>query len=60
MNNVEVRRKIFEKDIKKYQVAEKLGINWVTLSRWLQTEMSDDKKARVLAAIDELTQQGVS
>ncbi len=54
MNNVEIRRKIFEKDIKKYQVAEKLGINWSTLSRWLQTEMPPEKKAKVLKAIAEL------
>ena len=60
MNNVEIRRAIFENDIKKYRLAEKLGINWVTLSRWFQTEMSPERKARVLAAIDELIKQGVS
>lgn len=58
MNNIEVRRTIFEKDVKKYQIAEKLGINWSTLSRWLQTEMSPEKKDKVLAAIAELTKQG--
>ena len=58
MNNIEVRRTIFEKDVKKYQIAEKLGINWSTLSRWLQTEMPPEKKEKVLAAIAELTGQG--
>lgn len=60
MNNVEIRRTIFENDLKKFQVAEKLGVNWSTLSRWLQTEMPPERKARVLAAIKELTGQGVS
>lgn len=54
MNNVEIRRAIFENNLKKYQVAEKLGINWSTLSRWLQTEMSPERKAKVLEAIKAL------
>lgn len=55
MNNAEVRKAIFESNLKKYQIAEKIGINCYTLSRWLQTEMSDERKARVLQAIDLLS-----
>lgn len=54
MNNQEIRRAIFESDLKKYQIAEKIGINWSTLSRWLQTEMTPERKALVLDAIQKL------
>ena len=54
MNNVEVRKAIFESNLKKYQIAEKIGISWSTLSRWLQTEMNAERKARVLDAISKL------
>ena len=54
MNNVEVRRAIFESDFKKYQIAEKIGIKCYTFSKWLQTEMSSERKARVLDAINKL------
>lgn len=55
MNNAEVRKAIFESNLKKYQIAEKIGINCYTLSRWLQTEMTPERKARVFQAIDLLT-----
>lgn len=55
MNNKKVRKAIFESNLKKYQIAEKIGINCYTFSKWLQTEMSDERKARVLNAIDLLT-----
>lgn len=54
MNNVEVRRAIFESGFMKYQIAEKIGINCYTFSKWLQTEMSDERKQRMLKAIKEL------
>ena len=54
MNNTEVRKAIFESNLKKYQIAEKIGINCYTLSRWLQTEMTPERKARVLDAISKL------
>ena len=54
MNNKEVRTAIFESNLKKYQIAEKAGICWSTLSRWLQTEMSSERKERILNAISEL------
>ncbi len=54
MNNIKVREKIAKSNLKKYQIAEKIGINCFTFSRWLQTEMTPERKARVMDAIAEL------
>lgn len=54
MNNAEVRKAIFESNLKKYQIAERIGINCYTFSKWLQTEMTPERKARVMDAIAEL------
>ncbi len=57
MNNTEVRKAVFENNLKMYQIAEKIGINSYTLSHWMQTELSPERKARVLNAIDILSLQ---
>lgn len=54
VNNVDVRRAIFESGFMKYQIAEKVGVNCYTFSKWLQTEMNDERKQRTLKAIREL------
>lgn len=54
MNNKEIRILIFENNIKKYEVANKLGITPYTFSHWLQVELPQSKKAEVLNAIQEL------
>ena len=54
MNNREIRTAIFESDLKKYEIANKIGITPFTLSRWLQTEMSQEQKQIVLKAIKDL------
>lgn len=54
MNNKEVRTAIFESNLKKYEIAEKLGVTAFTLSHWLQTELDSEKKTLVLNAIQEL------
>lgn len=51
MNNKEIRREIFRRNLKKCQVAAALGITPFTFSRWLKYEMNAEKKARVLEAI---------
>ena len=45
---------MLEADLKMYQVAEKLGIVDVSLSRKLRYEMPESEKQRVLQAIEEL------
>lgn len=54
MNNRKIRTAIFESDLKKYEIANKIGITPFTLSHWLQTEMSQEKKQIVLKAIKDL------
>ena len=51
MNNLEVRELIERKRLKYYEIAECLGVNSTTLSRWLQTELTPERKTKVLKAI---------
>ena len=51
LNNLEVRQSIERKRLKYFEVAAALGINPATLSRWLQTEMTPERKKEVLKAI---------
>ena len=51
MNNLEVRELIERKRLKYYEIAERLGVNSTTLSRWLQTELTPERKTKVLKAI---------
>ena len=54
INNIEIREQINKKRLKYFEVAEAVGITQYTLSHWLQTEMSAERKARVLNAINSL------
>lgn len=51
MNNLEIRELIERKRVNYYEVATALGIDRSTLSRWLQTELSDERRTRVIKAI---------
>ena len=51
MNNIEVRQLIERKRLKYYEVANALGVNVSTLSRWLQVELSEERKTKVVKAI---------
>lgn len=51
MNNIEVRQKIEKKRLRYYEVAQALGIDACTLSRWLQKELEPKRKSQVLKAI---------
>lgn len=52
--NQEVRNLIFSSRLRNWEVAEKIGITDGRLSVWLRTPLSDERKARVEKAIDEL------
>ena len=54
LNNLEVRTAIEKKRLKYYEVAQAVGITQHTLSHWLKNEMSAERKARVLNAINSL------
>lgn len=53
LTNLEIRQAINRRRLKHYEVATMLGITQYTFSHWLQTEMPDEKKQKVLKAIQD-------
>ena len=51
MNNLDIRKKLQDKRIRYYELAAALQIHPCTLSHWMATEMSKERKAAVLKAI---------
>ncbi len=51
--NLEIRSAITERGLRHYEVANKLKITQTTFSHWLQSELSEDKKTKILKAIEE-------
>lgn len=52
VNNIDIRELIQRKRLKYFEVAAAIGINPHTFSQWLQTELNEERKERVLKAID--------
>lgn len=57
MKNKEIRNSISSNLLKYWQVAEKIGISASQFSVWLRTPLNDERKERVLTAIDELKKE---
>ncbi len=55
LNNLEIRQMIERKRLRYYEVARQVGVTPVTLSIWMQTELTDERKERVLKAIESLS-----
>lgn len=55
MKNAVVRTAIAKAGLHQWQIADVIGISEGTLTRWLRTELSDERREKVLAAIDRLT-----
>lgn len=56
--NKDIRRKAFEMDIKFWEIAKWLGITPETFSKLLRDEFSEQLKAKVMNAIDEIAGNG--
>lgn len=54
MKNIDVRQYALAKDIKLWQIADKMHICDSSLSRIFRRELSEEKKAEIRAIIDEL------
>ena len=54
LNNMEIRQAIEKKRLKYFEVAAALKINPATLSRWLQCELTPERKKEVLKAIHDI------
>lgn len=52
--NIDVEVAIVRTGVKKYQIAEKLGINDGNFSRRLRKELSAEEKAKIFKIIKEL------
>lgn len=57
MSNEQIRISMIKANLKQYEVASKLGITKFHFCRKLRYELSQEEKARVLKAIEELKQE---
>lgn len=51
MNPKEIKKFLHENRIYQWELAEKLGINEFTLSRWLRKPLTKDQEAKIKIAI---------
>ncbi|HMM22944.1 MAG TPA: hypothetical protein PKA10_19720 [Selenomonadales bacterium] len=57
MLNKDIVKKILTSGLKKWQVAEAIGIADTTFSKWLRHELPEEKKAAIIMAIDKLADE---
>lgn len=55
LNNMEIREEIQKKRLRYYEVAAAIGVTPVTLSVWMQTELTPERRERVQKAIASLS-----
>ena len=55
--NSDIRIWAFQNDIRMYQIAEKLGIHYVTLNNKLRKELCTEEKRKIFNIIDELKEE---
>lgn len=53
-NNLAVKEMAYQKHIPLWKVADKIGVHSITLTRWLRTELPDEKYQKLVNAIDEI------
>ncbi len=56
-NNIEIRNAIFTNNIKKWKIAEKLGVTDSTFSKMLRKELTKEKKNTILNIIKDLQKE---
>lgn len=54
MNNIEIRKMIKILRLHHYEIAERIGISETTFCVWLRNELTDERRAKVMKAIEEL------
>ena len=52
--NKDIREMIENRRLRYYEIADKLGVNCFTFSRWLRTELNSEKKKEIIKAIQEI------
>jgi len=62
MNNAnkDIRERIFNLGIYNWQLAEKIGVSDITLSRWMRVEMpkTDERRIKIESVLDQLERGG--
>lgn len=56
-NNSDIRIWAFQNNIRMYEIAEKLGIHYVTLSTKLRKELNTEEKQEIFKIIDQIKQE---
>lgn len=51
MQNIEIRKAIRTSDLRHWEIAKAMGINEATFSRWLRTELPNEKKEQIMSII---------
>lgn len=57
--NQKVRDMAKKRNVKHWQIAERLGISEPTIMRWLRVPLSPEREHAILAAIKEIAKEGV-
>lgn len=57
MRNKDIRFKALEKNVKHYEIAEKLGTNSTYFSKKLREEFPEDEKKKIFAIIDQIAKE---
>lgn len=52
--NADIRTAIKESSLCQYQVAEKIGVSEFTFIRWMRNKLTDERRAKIMKAIEEL------
>lgn len=55
--NNDIRMKAMECNVKLWQVADKLGIHYVTLNSWLRKELEQNKKDEIIKIIEQIREE---
>ena len=58
MNNIEIRTALLEAGMKKWELADRLGIPDSSLSRKLRKEIQGDEKQKILKIIHDFRKDG--
>lgn len=57
MANKEIRKAARVADIPLWRIAAELGISEPTMTRWLRTELPEERRLQVLTAIEKLSKE---
>lgn len=55
--NNDIRKAALVADVRHWEICDYLGISEPTLTRWLRYELPEEKRRRILAAIEAISQE---